>query len=407
MQMQLKLGSSGAIVDLSQGGIVVGRDGRKSQPGYSSRGISAVIADSVGFWRSCSPLNVRRGEVALVSLVSIHDVLSVIRFRDVLSKARLIVGGPACINVRLLSGLISAANLGRCDRGKIDRIVDGERLDSVWTPANRDGLRVDTDAKLYRGELAVGCRRACRFCHYSWWNGGTNAHDRYDSGSAGWEDTFDSLDMTKCVRGGVTALDGFSERDRLDVGKPCSHDAIVSKLLEADAVESKSLLRLKLYQIVGYPGQSAIDASELLNAVAEADSKLRSARLCIRLHVSHFIPFPKTPMAADPFNSSVDYRVWSANKPVLFKGKRISVHSGGQYAPSVASAALATCVLRATELDAMEMGVLASKRWQASPAADKLSYLTEKMPHLLSQQASDPAAGITGPRDRRFATATR
>lgn len=406
-QMQLQGGPS--VILWPRSAIHVGRDGRVGTPGMYGPGISHVLRDSRFLYHEATPDMVADGDTVLVPLVSYHDVLNMFRYRHELSRARVIVGGPACINIKPYASLISAANYGRCDCGKIDRIIDGDPLPSVWTADDQQFLRtydVDCDARLAPWEKGVGCRRKCRFCFYSWWNRfqARSADAGYHSGYRHYEDCWDTLDWSGAVRGAVTALDGFTEASRRQAGKPISCAAITEKLLEADQVPYNGLLRLKLYMIAGYPWETIDDlrSDELVRAFSAADRRLRHARIVVRLHISHFIPFPKTPLWSEPFNSSVNARDWAIERPILYSGEHITVHTGGLYAPHPASAAASCAVMRATADDEHALQVMAEPGWVNRPGTDRLRWLTEHVSHLLAAQTVDPLAHVKTHRENQL-----
>jgi hypothetical protein len=404
-QMHLGIGH-GIVIWGKSGSIIVGRDGRKSQPGMAAPGITNVIKNSRHFYRDILPHEIKEGKIALLSLVSFHDVLNVIRHREHLRRANLIVGGPACHNIQPLIGIASAANFGRCDGNKIDRIIAGQKLASVWRsddPTLSQQYDVDQDIHLAKDEHAVGCKLKCTFCFYSWWNGfKTSAESAsYTSGFAPYEDFWKTLDWRKAVRGAVTALDGFAEETRKRILKPNSVDRLVSKILDADAVDTETLLRVKVYLIAGYPWETQADLEtlDLIDACRIADEKLKRAKIVIRLHLSHFIPFPKTPLWDVPYNLTVNARQWGMKNKILFEGRRIVVHSGGAYAPHPATGAASCCVMRATRDDVPLLDVIASPKFQNSSADDRLAWLVENCPHLLGKQTRDPVFYVRTPHD--------
>lgn len=406
-----------AVVVWPSSGIHVGRDGRTRHVGIRGTGISHVIRRSAHLYHEAYPSELAAGQIALVPLISFHDVLNMVRFRADLERAHLIVGGPACVNIRPLTGFVSAAAFGRCDGGQIDRIIAGEALPSVWRapePLRAARYVVGEATELAPSETAVGCRRKCAFCFYSWWNRYTTRQSglRYESGFHIYEDCWDTLDWRKAVRGAVTALDGFHADTRAAVNKPISSDAIVVKLLEADAVDTQTTLRLKLYLIAGYPWErnADLDANDLVDSFARADKRLRRARIVVRLHISHFIPFPKTPMGHVAFNAAVNARQWAIERPLLYAGDHITVHTGGLYAPHPATAATSTVVMRASADDWSLLETMASPRWLRQSGDERLRWLLTHAAHLLCETPGDPLDYVTTPNERllrrtRIATA--
>ena len=404
-QMRLGIGY-GIVIWGRNGSIIVGRDGRTSQPGVAAPGIASVVRHSRHLYRDILPFEAKPGDVGLLSLVSFHDVLNVIRHRHSLRKLYLIVGGPACHNIQPISHIASAANFGRCDGNKIDRIIAGESISSVWRKTDkyvRETYTVDSHIVLGPRERSVGCKRKCAFCFYSWWNGLETSEQTvaYTSGSAPYEDIWDMLDWRNAIRGAVTALDGFTESTRNRIFKPISIERLVEKLCDADSIDTETLLRVKVYLIAGYPWetQADLDKCDLLDACRIADEKLKRANIVIRLHLSHFIPFPKTPLWNVPFNIDVNARQWGMAKPILFSGRHITVHSGARYAPDPATAAASCCVVRATLRDSSQLECIASPRFNRMPAAARLGWIVANCGHLLGHQEVDPAFYVRTPND--------
>ena len=179
MQMQLIGSDRKKIVVFEKGAIIVGRDGRVNVEGFGAPGIQKVIFGSEYFFGDSYTSEIEAGDTILISLVSTHDILNLVRFRDDIKRAsRVIVGGPACHNIRAYKHLITDANFGRCDNAKIDRIIDGtlnsDEKNTVWDSSDlsiKNQYFVDTNIALGRSEHAAGCKLKCTFCFYSYWNG--------------------------------------------------------------------------------------------------------------------------------------------------------------------------------------------------------------------------------------------
>ncbi len=159
----------------------------------------------------------------LISMISFYDFYNLRNEIPATRQYQVIVGGPACHNIRSVLDQIDVAVFGRCDGDTINRILSGEHLPNVWRksedPMFEGGYTVGAadltaDQRGLFGpvhtEKSVGCPVGCSFCFYSHWNKfvSSSTGNRYSSGTAPYEDFFTRLDWKRCARGGVTALDG-------------------------------------------------------------------------------------------------------------------------------------------------------------------------------------------------------
>lgn len=409
--MQLIGSDRKKIVVFEKGAIIVGRDGRVNVEGFGAPGIQKVIFGSEYFFGDSYTSEIEAGDTILISLVSTHDILNLVRFRDDIKRAsRVIVGGPACHNIRAYKHLITDANFGRCDNAKIDRIIDGtlnsDEKNTVWDSSDlsiKNQYFVDTNIALGRSEHAAGCKLKCTFCFYSYWNGFKTKTEtkHYTSGFAPYEDFWKTLDWDKARRGAVTALDGFNEETRKRILKPNTLSRLYEKLLEADSVETEHALRLKVYLIAGYPWEdnSVFETLDLIEACKMADEKLLKNKVIIKLHCSHFIPFPKTPLWDSAFNDKVNIRNWSIENPVLFRGKNITLYSPNSYGQSPSGAAVSTAIMRATEDDFDILCEFSTRKFQNLQSDKKLERTYKIAGHLLARQSADPCGFVTTPND--------
>ncbi len=389
--------------------IQVGRDGRSnySFDGLKQSGLGKIASELSRPVDYCSTVDVDHYKHVLVSLCSYHDVLNLVLNVPRKRSAIVHVGGPACNNIRPILEYADTANFGRCDCGKINRILDGEKMDSVWRrdsdPDFTGEYRVDSSNidGLGADEKAFGCRQKCAFCFYSHWNGyvSRSAKAEYDSGVAGYEDFFQSIDWRKCIRGGVTALDGATEQTRLRVNKPITADTIKKTLLRSNELKTETLLRAKVYGIVGYPWESknALENFDLPRLAAEVEPQLRN-KILLRMHFSHFIPFQKTPLWDSRFNWN-NYRQWCLNHPVLYHGPKVRILSGGTFMGAPAMAATSTVIQRATASDADLIRSLATPKFQSMPSSNQGALLKKFAGHLLAKQTAQTIGNIKTPNE--------
>lgn len=106
----------------------------------------------------------------------------------------------------------------------------------------------------------------------------------------------------------TTALDGMSERLRVAVGKPITRQMVVD-FLSAMIHSDEKPHQIKLYNIVGYPGETLEDWKEFLDTLRQADKMApqKERQWSIVLHSTPFRAMPATPMACAPM-SKVNYR---------------------------------------------------------------------------------------------------
>jgi hypothetical protein len=409
-------------LNLGTSGIKVRRAARSIYDYGRYYGINKVISQSKHKYLKIGHKDIRPGDILLISLTATTDILSIIRYRNLLSKAeRLIIGGPACHNVKSFAFMIDAANFGRCDNNKIDRILDGETLDTVWTKSDPDFqkvYRVDDEITLEGevqlpncnvkyDELSVGCRKKCGFCLYSWWNGyKTSTGDSLKfTSNVEKEDFWETLDWNRGKISLITALDGFSEETRRKIFKPITKQNIIEKLLEADK-SSETFLRVKIYLIAGYPweNQEDLEGLDLIDACRHVDQLLKRVRINIILQISHFIPFPKTPLWWVAFNDRVNARAWAgrAEKKYLFKGDRIVMYSGGPFAQHPATSAMACILMRAGVNDFPIVEMISSVKFQLTVANDKIKWMRDNAGHLLEEQKKEPVDYIRVPQEKKL-----
>jgi hypothetical protein len=390
--------------------IRVGRDGRSdySFDGLGLRGLQSVITNCTYKVLPCSSNEIDNFDAVLVTLTSYHDVLNLVAHVPLKRKALIVVGGPACSNLNPLLDSIDIANFGRCDGSKINRILSGEKMPSVWRKTDDSEFEKEYTVDggdvtgLGINEFSYGCRQKCAFCFYSWWNKHTSnqSGQEYSSGFADHEDFIQSLDWHKCIRGGVTAIDGCTEETRLRVGKLIRSDDIRCSLLKSNLVNTSVLLRCKIYGIVGYPweGQKEFEKFDLPVVAQALDHNLKN-NVLIRMHWSHFIPFQKTPLWFAKFNWN-DYRGWCLKNRVLFSGRKIKILSGGTFMGSASMAAESCIVQRASRKDVSLLKIFYSAKWRSSSSEIKRAWLKTNCDKILDEQTKDLLINVKTPNEK-------
>ncbi len=374
-KMWLQMGKIkvGVLVFAEKGSLKVGRMDRKNYhfDSFAFQGLNAILSNLKYEYEHCSKATLDNYEHVIVSLISFHDALNLIKNIPVKRKAKVIVGGPACNNIRGYLRYIDVANFGRCDGDKINRIIEGKELPSVWRksidPDFSGQYEVDNATKesLLTKESSVGCQQKCKFCLYSWWNGYAGKKKHYTSGFANYEDFFQYLDWDKCRRGGVTGLDGITEETRLRLGKKIKYSDLLETMRRSNKIEYDKKLRLKVYCIAGFPWEKEdeLERLDLVRAINETHKSLKN-QIVIKMHVSHFIPFQKTPLWAAPF-SFHNYRKWCVDHSQVRDWGRVQLYSGGNYTPSLVVAAQSTIIQRAFNQDEKYLRFIANPKFQS------------------------------------------
>ena len=167
-------------------------------------------------------------------------------------------------------------------------------------------------------ENAIGCNHKCLFCGYTWQRKFLSPYDHYQmadylfGGIADKERAMldlakdpDSIDFSHLR---TTAIDGFSERLRVGIGKPITH-AILHQFLVTMLTSPAKPHQLKLYNICGYPTETEDDWTEFLEELRQADDAVpvREKQWSIVLHSTPFRAMPATPLACAPM-SKRNYR---------------------------------------------------------------------------------------------------
>lgn len=332
-----------------------------------------------------------------------------------------IVGGPGVLNVRPFLRWFDVAVFGRGEEiiaPLVRDLLAGHRLlhpsvcyaddfqpDRIYRIAQAERLwphRVRLENGQFADEKTIGCQRRCLFCAYTWHrrNIGRQSQSAITSNDGKWagavEHTiFDLANIPgaewKRVLGGdkkiLAGLDGFSERLRFLVAKPITR--IMLRTFLRNFAISDCHGDLKLFCIVGYPGENEDDYAELVEDIEIAESTLpqRSRKRLIELQTTPFKAMPATPAACWPM-SCTDYRFQIAAFLTGTKGRT----RGGQfydhgrclwartslYGESLGTIALETIVLRGTEADSENVGRVArTSRFWSARSIDRLDLLAK------------------------------
>ena len=278
-------------------------------------GLDAVCNElSVNVTREVTPQTVNDCDIALCSLCSVQDTLALVCALDERPKSRLIVGGHGVYPFVAWRHLVHRIAFGRVEDAVDATVLGNESLPWCYDYDSDPGVdrryTIRRARRLLEGEQSVGCNGACSFCQYR----ATRPHfgGGYGNSSRGavvLEDRWDSIKAQPGQQ--TTALDGLSEATRKRVHKPVDDEQIVEKLSWC-LHRVSGIMRLKVFQIVGYPWETAESVRADVLHWRDVLSKVRpgnpGARIMMLVTVTPFSPEPLTKMEDEPANIGTNWR---------------------------------------------------------------------------------------------------
>lgn len=365
----------------------------------------------------CSQSTVQDYDAVLFSVTSDCDwwpfVAERRRWRP--GRYKVLVGGQGVLNVRPFLGFVDYFQLGRCEEYLVD-LMDAVRLGFAFESANVIAASSFSLDKVYRIAQAtgaypyaiklpngdtyeeddIGCNHKCLFCGYTW-------HRKHTSRSVFtyrglWKGTEDreraiiDLDNGCDIDFGrlrTTAIDGLSERLLVAVNKRITREMLRRFLAKAMAHDKPH--QIKIYNIIGYPTETAEDWQEFLDDVRSVDDEFTrrsDKQMSLLLHSTPFRAMPATPLACEPMRFE-NYRGAVAatlgggryRGNIFYRGNACwCVESmGTESLPTVAMSAI---VWRGTESDARSFSIVADnlKKFSGASAAVKLKTLMKMFP---------------------------
>lgn len=300
----------------------------------SNQGLNAILNELCEPHEYCKAEFINSYEFVLVSLTSVMDVENLIytmeKFAPSEIKAKIIIGGFGVINIKLLLPYIDIAVFGRAE-GQINDIIAGARFSNTWSKQDDPQLQgryaIRQPRYLVKGEAGIGCRNKCRFCQYTYIRKALNSNQKYNPGTQLNIQETDWAGLTIGEAGRYTsAWDGWSEETRRKVAKPITDSDIINKLLEIDNKHIKGAVNIKVFQIVGYPWETAEsvqhDISKAGIMLKEIDSQINT-KILLAFLCTPFGPEPLTPMQYDTGDINTNWREVIDNTEV-YKGKNIT-----------------------------------------------------------------------------------
>lgn len=345
----------------------------------------------------CGMADVSEQDIVLVSITGACDWWPFIaeRQRWKSGKYKVICGGAGVLNVRPFLTFADIFVFGRAETFIADLVRDaasGNRYkhNSVCysdsfiatgtyeicsnTPIYPHEVMLEDGSRW--SELVIGCQNRCLFCGYTWQR--QHAGGLHSSGSGdgllgfALEKTLLELDLdnpstweTKSNKLRIVAIDGFSERLRRSVNKPITRERLRGFFRGLAKIGPPH--QIKIYNLVGLPGETHTDWQEFVDDLAAADCECKpDKQWSIVLHNTPFRSMPATPAAHWPM-SYRNYRgeiCKSLSKGkhkgnIFFQGNKFwAVESMGT--DSIATHILDAIVWRGTEKDARNVGLIAA-----------------------------------------------
>lgn len=270
------------------------------------------------------PEEVFKYEWCIITFTSHYDVISFASITEKIVKGRckLVAGGAGLNNPELFSDIIDYQIVGRGEDAICGLIYNNDHSEFY---RKNDVLTIRQPKRLLTigewSECSVGCSIGCKFCQYG--NKFRNENNKYQSGANLKEDFITQYDWKK--RNGITAIDGTTEDIRKSVGKNITDDQIISKLTEVYELPEKKH-KIKIYNIIGFPGETLEHIEHLKSLFVRADRKSHT-KLDIWLLMTHFVPMRFTPMYSEKVNE-INFRNYIMEKRYVecfFSGQSIKV----------------------------------------------------------------------------------
>ncbi len=295
-----------AVLNLTGGG------GRSHQFTY---GLDAVCRElSANVVKTVTSSTINDCDIVLCSLCSVQDTLRLICEIQERPKSRLIIGGQGVYPFLAWRHLVHRIAFGRVEDAVDACILDNDSLEWCYDYGSDPGVRnkyiIRQARGLLEGESSVGCNGSCKFCQYRATR--TNMGKYYGNSTRGAQVTEDRWEMLQVKTGqNTTALDGWSESTRKRVGKPVDDKQIIQKL-DWCLERLTGIMRLKVFQIVGYPWETAEslknDILEMRKIFSKVRPGLRGGRIMLMFTVTPFSPEPLTMMEDEPANIETRWR---------------------------------------------------------------------------------------------------
>jgi hypothetical protein len=349
-----------------------------------------VIADvlrragvEVGY---CSPESAREHQVVLVSMTSTYDMLALTQAVGRLPtwKAgrrpfRVVAGGAGMQNPTVVRHLVDYAAFGRSESFAVALVQAALDRQPFAHPSVMNLPEITPvilgQSDLYphaingRFEGFMGCKRKCKFCHYSWarkYKGPAGDYVQTSVSASSPEITWDRLRGIDRKHGRIrTAIDGFSARLRRCYGKNITGHDVVEGIEKIGSFGGTSTVLA--YNISNMPTESDSDKAELYATLAQAQP---SGRVIVVLQSTPFRPSSLTPMQWEPVRLTPTMSDLSA-QVIVDRPNLRAMHSFSNEGPW---SHLVTVVAEraAPATDKLWEAICFAPKLQSNPAADKV-----------------------------------
>jgi hypothetical protein len=381
-----------------------------SYDGIGNMGVE-VIADvlkragmDVGY---CSPESAHEHRVVLVSMTSTYDLLA---FTQAVGKRqswesgrrrfRVVAGGAGMQNPTTIRKWVDYAAFGRAE-GYAESLVSAALAQRSFAHPSVMNLPEITPVTMGQSELYphriadkeetfMGCKRKCKFCHYSWarkYRGPAGDYLQTSVSASSPEVTWDRLLGISKKHGRIrTALDGFSERLRVVYGKGITRQDVIAGIEKAGAYGGTTTILA--YNISNMPTETEADKVELYETIAKARP---SGRVILVLQSTPFRPSNLTPMQWEGARLQPSMSAESA-KVIVDRPDLRAMHSFSNEGPW---SHLVTLVAeRATpDTDKCWDAICFASKLQSGPSADRCRRLAanfDLQPYLRSYELDEP-----------------
>jgi hypothetical protein len=382
----------------------------------------------------CSSANVGQFKVVLVSLTAAGDYYTFMAERETWAKGSysVLVGGAGLLNVQPLVWSGDTFCFGRSEVYIVPLVkaaLAGERLEhpSVCYADEFDPRKqwtIQQAAECYPHEVtisdgqkwkeaAIGCKRRCLFCGFTWHRKSIIPKTEHDGnfllvGVYGQETTIHDLcemPVDQWSKRLQIGLDGLSERLRFGVGKKITNDMWYH--IVRSSIERAEKGWIRVYNLVGLPSETEEDLLECIDVAERASNDAKpqpeGEYSAIMLHSTPFKPVPATPAACWPV-AKKELRFWTSltaqrlrngrsyhNRFSLFTAPNLRFF-GGTKEEGLSQIVLEMVIARTTVAESDRVRAIArTPKFWAANAAGKLSTLekTFDVDRLLGEQ--DPS----------------
>jgi hypothetical protein len=283
----------------------------------------------------CGPQDINKYDLVLHSIPSTYQLIDLLKAARKHSfekrKTKILIGGFGVQNITAIKPYVDFAYYGRAHNDIVSVVsailADGDVDNPYLYNIARDNNVTVNQAPLcteYFKEEFVGCVNKCKFCHYSWsrkpqGNPGGYVQNLLMKGNSPevlWKDIFDFKTKPGRIR---TAIDGFSERLRLNYGKQITDDDITNginhlgSLRKAGLAKGLTAVVVLVYNIGHMPGETEDDWQALTDAVNKANPQ---NRVIFIVHTTPFRPSILTPMQWEPVKL---WPEWSSMREMVIR----------------------------------------------------------------------------------------